>query len=182
MIFNKNSTVLFLSFILIQSSVFAAGRFSSPSSNSKKPFFDFDISGSSGNYNGSTYSEVNLGLNLNFTDWLTWRNAAFKRFSSGTNPESTGLDSSLRFVLDTPFDGGGFRVFAGPGYRWSSPSTKNALLGEAGASIQLGRFSLGAGAKYLRYDQAQYDSNGIEIKKDDVSYFVTIAGGAGLSF
>ena len=151
------------------------------SSENKKPFFNFDVSGSSGNYNGNTYTEVNVGLNLNFTNWLTWRNAAFKRFGTGTT-ETTGLDSSLRLVLDTPFDGGGLSFFAGPGYRWANPSTQNAAFAEAGASIRLGRISVGGGAKYLRYDQAQYDSNGLETKRDDLSYFVTIGGGASLSF
>lgn len=149
----------------------------------KKPFFDFDISGSSGNYNGSTYSEINLGLNLNFTDWLTWRNAGFKRFSGNGAADSSGLDSSVRFILDTHFDGGGVSFFAGPGYRWANPAKQNGIFGEGGATLHLGRFSLGAGAKYLRFDQAQYDSTtGAETKRDDISYFITIAGGAGLSF
>jgi hypothetical protein len=41
---------------------------------------------------------------------------------------------------------------------------------------------LGAGAKYLRYDQAQYDSAGAEIKRDDLSYFIAVSGGFGLAF
>jgi hypothetical protein len=148
----------------------------------EKPLFDLDISGSSGNYNGSTYSELHLGLNLNYTDWLTWRNSAFKRFSSKSAQDLTGLDSSLRFTLNNKFDGGGLKFFAGPGYRWADKSEKNAVFGEAGASISLGRFSLGAGAKYLRYDKVQLDSSGLETKRDDLNYFMTIAGGAGLSF
>ncbi|MEQ1722864.1 MAG: hypothetical protein ABL930_06780 [Pseudobdellovibrio sp.] len=146
------------------------------------PLFDLDISGSSGNYNGSTYSELHMGLNLNFTDWLIWRNAAFKRFSSNSTQDLTGLDSSLRFTLNNKFDGGGLKFFAGPGYRWADKSDKNAIFGEAGASISLGRFSLGGGAKYLRYDKTQLDSSGLETKRDDLNYFITIAGGAGLSF
>lgn len=148
----------------------------------KTPLVDFDVSGSTGNYNGQTYSEVQVGLNLNFTDWLTWRNAAFKRFSGTGSQDVTGLDSSIRLNINTPFDGGGFRFFLGPGYRWADPSDKNAAFAEGGVNFQVGRFSLGAGAKYLRYDKAQFDSAGTELKRDDVSYFVTLAGGAGLSF
>lgn len=143
---------------------------------------DVDISGSSGNYNGQSYSEIHLGVNLNFTEWLTWRNSAFKRFSSGSTQDISGLDSSLRFVLNTPFENGAFKIFAGPGYRLASPSDKNALLGEAGASLELGRLNLSVGAKYLRYDQAQLGPTGAELKRDDLSYFVTISGGAGFSF
>jgi hypothetical protein len=146
------------------------------------PLFDLDISGSSGNYNGTTYTELHLGLNLNFTDWLTWRNAAFKRFSSNSAQDLTGLDSSLRFTLNNKFDGGALKFFAGPGYRWADKSDKNAIFGEAGAGISLGRFALGAGVKYLRYDKTQLDSSGLETKRDDLNYFITIAGGAGLSF
>lgn len=148
----------------------------------KVPLFDLDISGSTGNYNGKTYSEVQLGLNLNFAEWLTWRNAAFKRFGSAGEQDITGLDSSIRFNINNKFDGGVVRLFGGPGYRWANPSTKNAAFAEAGVGIQVGRFSVSAGAKYLKYDQIQYDSAGAETKRDDMSYFVTLAGGAGLSF
>lgn len=145
------------------------------------PLFDFDVSGSSGNYNGQTYSEIHVGVNLNFTDWLIWRNAAFKRFGTTAN-EITGLDSSVRFIYNTPFDNGGFKVFAGPGYRWAQPSDKNALMGEAGASLQIGRFVIGVGSKYLKYDKVQLDpASGLETKRDDVSYFITVSGGGGFS-
>lgn len=176
----KNTFAILFCCLISAPSAFAAST--QVSQERSKPFFDFDVSGSSGNYNGSTYSEINLGLNLNFTDWLTWRNAGFKRFTSGGLNDSSGLDSSVRFTLDTHFDGGGLSFFAGPGYRWANPAKQNGIFGEGGASIHLGRFSLGAGAKYLRYDQAQYDSNGNELKRDDISYFITVAGGAGLSF
>ena len=178
---NLKQTLIVLFFGLnCTSTVFAAS--SQLSTERSKPLFDLDISGSSGNYNGSTYSEINFGLNLNFTDWLTWRNAAFKRFSPGGLADSSGLDSSFRFILDTHFDGGGVSFFAGPGYRWANPAKQNGIFGEGGATLHLGRFSLGAGAKYLRYDQAQYDSSGLQTKRDDISYFITIAGGAALSF
>lgn len=146
------------------------------------PFFDVDISGSSGNYNGKTYSEVHLGLNLNFAEWLTWRNAVFRRFSSVTGQDLTGLDSSLRFILNTQVENAGLKFFAGPGYRWADRSDKNALFGEAGAGIQIGRFGAGAGLRYMKYDKVQLDSAGGETKQEDLNYFITVAGGTGLSF
>ena len=147
-----------------------------------KPFIEIDVAGSSGTYNGQAYTEMHLGLNLNFNEYLTWRNAAFKRFGSTTAQETTGLDTSLRFGLDNKFDGGSVNLFAGPGYRFTSPSDKSALFAEAGATLHLGGLSVGAGAKYLRYDQAQYDSIGNKTNHDDLNYFITIAGGAGASF
>jgi len=161
--------------------VFAAGTTRSVPADSgerKKEFVEFDISGSAGNYNGQSYTELHAGINLNFTDNFTWRNSLFKRMTAGSAKEVNGLDSSLRLSHDI----GIFSFYAGPGYRWTSDSNKNALLGETGANLSVGRVTLGAGAKYLRYDQAQYDAAGSEIKRDDLSYFITISGGAGVSF
>lgn len=152
------------------------------STSKEKPLVDVDIGGSSGTYNGRTYSEINLGVNLNFTEWLTWRNAGFKRFSSSPEKEITGLDSTMRLISTSHFDGGAFRLFAGAGYRFADPSEKNALVGEAGLGINIGRFGLGGGAKYLKYDKVQFDSNGVETKKDDINYFITVSGGTGFSF
>lgn len=171
------SLLALISFVLL--SQFALAQ---KSTSKEKPLVDVDIGGSSGNYNGSTYSELNLGVNLNFTDWLTWRNAGFKRFSSNGNKDITGLDSTMRLISTSPFDGGAFRLFAGAGYRFADPSEKNALVGEAGLGINIGRFGLGGGAKYLKYDKVQYDSNGVETKKDDINYFITVSGGTGFSF
>jgi hypothetical protein len=173
-------SIFTLSILLFSSVVWAQGSVASAVDD--KPFVEVDISGSSGNYNGQTYTEMHLGVNLNFTDWLTWRNTGFKRFGNTAAQETTGLDSSLRLGVDKKFDAGAIKFFAGPGYRWASPSTKNALFAEAGATIQLGRVSFGAGAKYLRYDSAQFDSSGLETKRDDMNYFITVAGGAGLVF
>lgn len=175
------SIFLTLSFVLF-SQISYAQNTAAGSVENDKPFVEMDVSGSSGNYNGQTYTEMHLGVNLNFTEWLTWRNTGFKRFGSTAAQETTGIDSSLRLGVDKKFDLGAIKLFAGPGYRWSSPSTKNALFAEAGAAVQLGGLTLGAGAKYLRYDSAQFDSAGRETKRDDMNYFITVAGGAGLSF
>jgi hypothetical protein len=174
--------ILTVFLILVFLNIALAGPVKNTSSVLEAPLFDLDISGSSGNYNGSTYTELNLGLNFNYNDWLTWRNAAFKRFTSKSAQDLSGLDSSLRFTLNNKFDGGGLKFFAGPGYRWADKSDKNAVFGEVGAGFSFGRLALGGGAKYLRYDKTQLDSSGLETKRDDLNYFITIAGGAGLSF
>lgn len=148
----------------------------------EKPLVDVDIGGSAGTYNGRSFSEINLGVNLNFTDWLTWRNAAFKRFSSQGDKDISGLDSTLRFINTSRFDSSAVRVFAGAGYRFADPSEKNALLGEAGLALTVGRFGIGGGAKYLKYDKLQIDLAGNETKRDDLIYFITLSGGTGFSF
>lgn len=171
-----------LLFAILFSTLITSVAVAQRSATKEKPLVDVDIGGASGTYNGKTYSEINLGVNLNFTDWLTWRNAGFKRFSSSPEKEVTGLDSTMRLISTTRFDSGAFRLFVGAGYRFADPSEKNALVGEAGLGISVGRFSLGGGAKYLKYDKVQFDSNGVETKKDDINYFITIAGGTGFSF
>ena len=168
--------IVFVFLLASFESVFAAVKKEEPN------LVDVDISGSAGNYNGQSYTELHLGVNLNFTDWLTWRNAAFKRFSQVADYDYSGIDSTLRFIMNTPFESGNFKVFAGPGYRWASNSDKNAILGEAGVGLQLGRLNLGLGAKYLQYDKVQLDPAGVETKRNDLSYFITVSGGAGISF
>ncbi|MFZ3230481.1 MAG: hypothetical protein WA160_09785 [Pseudobdellovibrio sp.] len=152
-------------------------------SKKEKPLVTIDVGGSSGIYNTRSYTEMTLGVNLNFTDWLTLRNAGFKRFSSAGDKDLTGLDSTLRFIATAPFDGGAFRVFVGPGYRWADPSDKNAVVGEAGVGLSVGRVGISGGAKYLKYDKVQIDSRtGLETSREDIHYFITLSGGAGLSF
>ena len=165
---NLKLASLFIGVLLVSSLTYAE-----KSVTRDKPLVDVDIGGSSGNYNGRTYTELNLGVNLNFTEWLTWRNSAFKRFGTSGEKDVTGLDSTLRLVSTTPFTGGAFRIFGGAGYRFADPSENNALVGEGGLGFSFGRFGLGAGAKYLKYDKTQ---------KDDISYFFTVSGGAGFSF
>ncbi len=135
-----------------------------------------DIGGSTGTNNGNTYQEVHLGVNLNFTDWLTWRNSGFQRTGSKIK-EVTGLDSSLRLVLRTQFQGGGgANFFLGPGYRWTSISEYNAATAEAGLGFNAGGFGMSAGAKYLKYDKPRVNSDGEALKDEDVNYFVSISG------
>lgn len=140
------------------------------------PFITGDLGGSSGNNNGTTYQEVHLGLNLNFTDWLTWRNSGFQRTGSKTKTIS-GLDSTLRLVLRTKFgQTGGAHFFVGPGYRWTSEEINNATVGEAGLGFNVKGFGLSGGAKYLKYDKDRFDTDGNALKNEDVNYFIGISG------
>jgi hypothetical protein len=140
------------------------------------PLITGDIGGSSGNNNGTTYQEVHLGVNVNFTDWLTWRNSGFQRTGSKTKTIS-GLDSTLRLVLRTKFGtAGGAHLFVGPGYRWTSEAVNNATVGEAGLGFNYSGFGMSAGAKYLKYDKDRFDTDGDPLKKEDVNYFVSISG------
>lgn len=141
------------------------------------PLITGDIGGSSGTNNGVTYQEVHLGVNLNFTDWLTWRNSGFQR--SGSKIETiTGLDSTLRLVLRTKFNqSGGAHFFLGPGYRWTSKEINNAVVGEAGLGVNVKGFGLSGGAKYLKYDKARLDRDGNPLKSEDMTYFINVSGG-----
>lgn len=140
------------------------------------PFITGDIGGSTGDNNGTTYQEVHLGVNLNFTDWLTWRNSAFQR--SGSKIKTiTGLDSTIRLVMSTKVgQNGRASFFVGPGYRWASNSNSNAVIGEAGLGFSQGGFGLSAGAKFLKYDRDRENEDGFKLKRDDVTYFVSLSG------
>jgi hypothetical protein len=139
------------------------------------PLITGDIGGSSGNNNGTTYQEVHLGVNLNFTDWLTWRNSGFQRTGSKTKTIS-GLDSTLRLILRTKMGAGSAYFFLGPGYRWTNEEVNNAILGEAGIGANFGGFGLSGGAKYLKYDKDRTDTDGNTLKNEDVNYFIGISG------
>lgn len=152
------------------------------SSLREKPLVDLDLGAAAGTYNGYSYSEINLGVNLNMTDWFTWRNAGFKRFSSYSDQDFAGLDSTFRLIASNYFDDGAVGAFIGSGYRFASPSTKNAAIAEAGVGFNIRGFGLGLGGKYLYYDKVQISPSGLETKRDDIIYFVTLAFGNRLSF
>lgn len=144
---------------------------------SKETSLRYDISAASGRYNDANYTEINVGLNWQLSDWWIWRNAAFHRF--GTGVESlTGLDTSLRVGNSFATDGGGLGMdfFVGPGYRFATANA-NALFGEAGVGFKLGGIYLGVGAKSLYYVQTRTDSSGSEISRTDNQVFLIIAGG-----
>lgn len=137
----------------------------------------YDLSASAGSYNGSSYTEINLGLNWFLQDWLNWRNSIFTR-QGGDLPSVQGLDSGLR--LSTSLggeDGGpGLDAFAGPGVRFAS-NDNNAVFGEAGVIFKVGGLRLGLGAKALNYVSSRKDSNGLDLPKSDTQYFLILSGG-----
>lgn len=146
-------------------------------SASSRPTFTYDVGGSVGNYNGTSYSEVNLGLNWHFNDYLTWRNAVFSRFGS-EQASASGLDTSMRFDYGLQSQGGslGFNVFAGPGYRFSK-NEYSAAFAEAGLTVKLGGLNIGGGAKLMNYTSPGTASDGSNLPKNDVTYFIILAGG-----
>lgn len=137
----------------------------------------YDLSAATGSYNGASYSEINLGLNWSFQEWMTWRNAVF--FRQGANVDSVqGLDSSLRFSTSVVSEdsGLGFDAFAGPGLRFATKDN-NAIFGEAGLVFRLGGLRIGFGAKVLNYTTDRKDSLGAALSKTDTQYFLILGGG-----
>lgn len=159
-------------------SFFALPLWSAPIQQKQKPFFTYDVGGSTGTYNGRTYNEINLGLNFNLTDSLTWRNAAFKRFGTNQN-EVSGLDSTIRWNLELKTDQGqGLDFFLGPGVRLASHK-KSAYVGEAGLTLSGLGLRIGGGAKYLKYIDSQTNDLNEKLPGDEVQYFLTLSGGGG---
>lgn len=143
----------------------------------------YDVSGSSGTYNSSPYTEFTLGLNWIFDDWLTWRNSAFTRNSSASTESYSGLDSSLRLSTEfgEPQDTFGVNAFIGPGVRLASKDN-NAAFAEAGITFRIGGLRLGVGGKALAYFANRDDGTGTNtsLPKNDTQFFVTISGGGTL--
>ncbi len=137
----------------------------------------YDVSGSSGTYNGTTYSEINLGLNYFISEWWVWRNSLFQRFSSGDTV--SGLDSSIRFGNRMDSNTGmALDFFIGPGVRLASHSA-NAAFAEAGIGFKLGGIYLGVGYKYMEYF-APAEVAGITLPKSDSQLFFVVGGGGNL--
>lgn len=139
------------------------------------PFLSGDVGGSTGTNNGNTYQEIHLGIDMNFTDWLTLRNTGFKRTGSNIK-EVTGLDSTLRLILRGKLDKGSAYLFAGSGYRWADESANNAVVSEAGLGISIAGFGLTGGAKYLKYTKERYDKDNQLMKDHDLNYFLGLSG------
>lgn len=177
---------LIIGFILIGFSTSFAQKRYSPSDIPKMPRMEkssglglrYDVSGSSGTYNGESYSEINLGLNYQISNWWLWRNALFQRFGSNIQTV-TGLDSSVRFGsrIDSQ-SGAGIDFFIGPGVRLASQSA-NAYFAEAGIGFRLGGLYLGVGYKYLQYFSPG-NVSGITLPKNDSQLFFAVGGGGNL--
>lgn len=132
----------------------------------------YDLGVSAGSYGEHSYTELNLGLNLFFSEYVSWRNALFGRFVSGDD-SFYGLDSSVRGTYDLRGDVGGFTAFAGPGYRFASQG-KSVPFAEAGLVLHLGGISLGGGVKSLFNSAIESGA------ANDTQYFIILAGGGSL--
>lgn len=139
--------------------------------------FHYDLSAGSGRYNDVSYAEVTAGLNWQFSEWWTWRNAVFHRFGSDID-SITGLDTSVRLGNAFGTKGGDFGVdfYVGPGLRFAS-SNANAVFGEAGVGFKIVGLYLGVGMKSLYYTQPRVSSSGIDLPKNDTQVYLVLAGG-----
>lgn len=169
--------------LFISTNSFAAGKKSSGAQSSISNLgLSYDLSASTGNYNGLTYTELTLGLNWEMTEWLVWRNALFSRSGSKSSTVTLdpvyGLDSSLRLSTKSRSEGGGFgfEAFAGPGVRLASQKA-SAAFAEAGVVLHLGGLKIGAGLKSLQYFITEQDSTGASLPKSDTQTFIVISGG-----
>jgi hypothetical protein len=112
------------------------------------PRFTYDLGASFGSSSGTSFYEINFGLNYFILPWFVFRNAPFYRFQSGADA-LYGLDSSLRashtFDLADAFKPG---VLGGAGYRIANAS-RSAPFGELGLSIQAGSLNIGASVKAI---------------------------------
>ncbi len=140
----------------------------------------YDLSGSSGTRDGSSFSEVHLGLNWYVDEWLNWRNSVFTQF--GTDIKTVnGLDSEalLNYDAYTQSRALGIELFAGPGVRLASEKS-NAVFGKAGVTFAIGGLRIGGGAQALHYLEDRTDKNDNVLNKDEVQYFITLTGGGSL--
>jgi hypothetical protein len=133
------------------------------------PRFTYDLGASSGSVDGLTYTEIDLGLNTFFIDWLAWRNAVFYRFQSGAS-SVYGLDTSVRGVLGVGGRSLGMTLFAGPGFRFINQG-QNAPFVEGGIIAKVAGLALGVGAKTIFNSMASSGS------PDDHQIFLILSGG-----
>lgn len=140
----------------------------------------WDLGASMGSYGGSSYTEINLGLNWLLTDYLIWRNAAFGRMVTGAE-NVYGLDTSLRFqtYASTSDDTFGIGFFAGPGYRFAN-TNYTAAFAEGGLLLKLGGLNIGGGVKQFYYSNPGTDVNGNRLANSDTVFFLILSGGGAL--
>jgi hypothetical protein len=182
----KSSIYLLLAILVFSVSSFAQRKYSYPSqqgsysSKNSDSKFTYDLSASFGNYNDSSYNEINLGLNWIMGDYLNWRNSIFNRFGSNTTNIS-GLDSSLRLqtTSTTEDETFGFHAFIGPGVRLASENW-NAVFGEAGLVFKIGGIKIGGGVKSISYLENRKDKSNQELPKNDQQVFLILSGGGSI--
>lgn len=137
----------------------------------------YDVSGAVGSYNGSSYTQINLGLNWYVHEHMNWRNSVFTQFGSKLNT-TYGIDSAALFGTEfyNTSRTTGIEVFAGPGIRAANENS-SAVTGTAGLTLALAGLRIGGGATYLNYFETRHDKDGEALPKDEVQYFITLSGG-----
>jgi hypothetical protein len=166
--------LLSLSLFLFSSAVLAQTNYRTE--YRQQPTFTYDVGAASGSYNGSNYSEINLGLNWFFMDSVAWRNSLFTRFGSGVD-SATGVDTSLRYTFNTdPRSTLGLGFFAGGGYRLTKTQDAGPFA-EGGLTLRAGGLSVGVGLKEIFYPSPGTDSTGTKLPDHDSTVFLILAGG-----
>jgi hypothetical protein len=167
--------------LLVQKSLsllFCLLCFSAESLAEKSRSLNWDLGASIGSYGGSSYSQIDLGVNWFLTDFLNWRNVAFSRFGNSIT-QAAGLDSSLLYDFHDGDNDFSYRLFAGPGVRVSS-AANTGYFGEAGVVIHTAGLNLGGGVKAINYSNPGTDpTTGLRLPSSDVSYFLIFSGGGG---
>lgn len=163
--------------VLLLSLIFSSVSFAQyRTSYREHPEFTYDIGAASGTYNDHGYTELNVGLNWFFLDWLSWRHSIFTRF--GTDVDSaTGLDTSLRYTFNTDTKSTfGIGFFAGAGYRITKTQDAGPF-GEGGLLLRAGGISVGVGLKEILYPSPGTNSDGSKMPDHDTTVFLILAGG-----
>ncbi len=96
-------------FVLILSSVFSFAQKKPTQSQARKVqehALSWDLGAAAGSYGGSSYSQIDVGLNWHLNEFMNWRNVFFNRFGTA-DVQASGLDSSLRFEYADRSEGGG---------------------------------------------------------------------------
>ncbi|MBO9668110.1 MAG: hypothetical protein J7501_15015 [Bdellovibrio sp.] len=139
----------------------------------------YDLTGGFGTYNGNSYTEIDLGLNWYFIDWLNWRNSLFTQFGSTINTVF-GLDTALlaNAVLYNSSGSFGIEGYIGPGLRFANEDS-SGVFGKAGLTFAIGRLRIGGGAQVTHYYETRRDRDGFRLPDDEVQYFLVLSGGGG---
>ena len=170
----------FILALLFPALCFAQARRAPVSVEDQPTRLTYDLSAATGTYDGSSYTEIDVGLNWFLRDWLNWRNAIFSR--QGANLDSVqGLDSSFRFIKAVQNERGslGFDAFIGPGARIATRDY-DGVFAEAGLIFHLGGLRIGAGFKEINYVKDRRDSAGNLLSRNDSQFFLILGGGGAL--
>jgi hypothetical protein len=134
-------------------------------------YVSWDLGASTGSVGDMTYSEVNLGVNIFFKEWLAWRNAGFYRFVNVEGVDNVyGLDSMIRLYQQFDFSElAGVTFFGGPGYRFINEGD-NVPFAEGGLILKLAGLSLGGGVRTFFTKFVDEDA------ENDTQFFIVLSG------